>query len=421
MVSARRRIEAQARAECRNPGQQLKEERSIGMWTNALAWAAIAFSLFILIELLRLNFLLYTILKQEPNLSDADVSSHTPLPLVSIVIPAKDEQLTIEQTVRSILASDHERLELILVDDRSADRTLEIMNQLATEDPRIRVLSVKELPEGWTGKTHAMFRGAEIATGDILLFSDADTVLSPLTLTRTLRFFVRERLDVLCLLPGFTERRFSENVVYLHLALGFSYFYPLSEVNDASKPAAMASGCFIMVGKQAYQRLGSWKRFRREITEDVAFSKAAKKSGLKMRLLRGYPLVRTKPFEEVGAVCRFWKRTFYGGFEKSIPKISRLIVNYTALTALSLIFLWSGLVCLAGSPSTEVGLLFLVSGLAMAAVIIPTCLLIKQDGGRWFYGLTTPIGVVISAWVAWSTLLVVITDRGILWRGQLYK
>lgn len=384
-------------------------------------WMGVAFTLYLLIELLRLNVLLYSELKHEPRLSESDSTLDDPLPLISVVIPAKDEERTIEQTVRSILASDHERVQLILVDDRSTDRTLEIMNQLAREDERILVLSISELAEGWTGKTHAMSRGAERATGDVLLFSDADTVLSSFTLTRTLRFFLREHLDVLCLLPGFTERRFSENVVYLHLALGFSYFYPLSDVNDASKPAAMASGCFIMISSPAYERLGTWERFRAEITEDVALSKAAKISGLKMKLLRGPHLVRTKPFDEVGAVCRFWKRTFYGGFEKSIPKIAWLIFNYTVLSLLSLIFLWSGVFWFLGSPSTEMSLLFLVSGLAMAAVIVPSCFLISQDGGRWFYGLTTPVGVVISAWVALSTLMAVITDQGIQWRGKLYK
>jgi chlorobactene glucosyltransferase len=391
------------------------------MWENWLVWLGVGFVFFVLIELLRLNVMLYRVLKEETSLPASMGDPEEPLPLVSIVIPAKDEERNIERTVRSILASDHERLQLVLVDDRSRDRTREIIAQLAKEDPRIQVLSIKNLPNDWTGKTHAMYKAAEMATGDILLFSDADAVLSPYALSRTLRFLRRERLDVLCLLPGFTERRFSEDVVYPHLALGFSYFHPLSEVNDPGKPTAMASGCFIMIGKQAYQQIGTWKRLRHEITEDVALSKAAKAAGLKLRLLRGAELVRTTPFEGVGAVCRFWKRTFYGGLERSIPKILRLLMNYTALTALSAIFLYATAAWMFGPPSSAVTLLFVISGLAMAAAIIPTCVVIKREGGSWISGLATPLGCLVSAWVAWSTLVTIATDRGIWWRGAWYK
>jgi chlorobactene glucosyltransferase len=391
------------------------------MWANWLVWTGVGFVSFVLVELLRLNFKLYKVLKEETCLPDLRGNPEEHLPLVSIVIPAKDEERNIERTVRSILGSDHERLQLALVDDRSSDRTREIMIQLANEDPRIEAISIERLPDDWTGKTHAMYKAAELARGDILLFTDADAVLTPSTLSRTLRFMLRERLDVLCLLPGFIERRFSEEVVYPHLALGFSYFHPLSEVNDPDKPTAMASGCFIMIGKQAYQQVGTWKRFRNEITEDVALSKAVKAAGLKMSLLRGRDLVRTEPFHGVGAVCRFWKRTFYGGLERSIPKILRLLMNYTALTALSVIFLWSGAMWAFGTPSTAVCLLFVVSFLAMAATIVPTCIVISQDGGSWISGLATPLGCLISAWVAWTTLMTVVANRGIRWRGTWYK
>jgi chlorobactene glucosyltransferase len=391
------------------------------MWTNWLEWAGVGFFFFVLIELLRLNIILYKELKKEPSLPDLKSNPDERLPLISVVIPAKDEERNIERTVRSVLASDHERLELVLVDDRSCDRTREIMARLSREDSRIEILFINDLPDDWTGKTHAMYEGANIASGDVLLFSDADTVLSPHTLSRTLRFLLREQLDVLCLLPGFTERRFSEDGIYPHLAIGFSYFHPLSEVNDPDKLTAMASGCFIMMSEQAYQKVGTWKRFRNEITEDVALSKAVKAAGLKMRLLRSGELVLTEPFQGIGAVCSFWKRTFYGGLEKSIPKILRLLVNYSVLTALSVVFLWSGAIWMFGTPSTAVSLLFLISSLAMVATVVPTCIVISQEGGYWISGLATPLGCLVSAWVAWSTLVTVIANRGILWRGKLYR
>jgi cellulose synthase/poly-beta-1,6-N-acetylglucosamine synthase-like glycosyltransferase len=386
-----------------------------------LVWAGVGFVFAVFLELLRLNVMLYRVLREQPGLPRSHGYSEESSPLLSIVIPAKDEERNIEQTVRSILASDHERVQLILVDDRSRDRTRDIMLRLAKEDARVEVLSIEDLPDDWTGKTHAMYEAAKLARGDVLLFSDADTVLDPSALSRTLGFFRKEQIDVLCLLPGFTERRFNEDVVHPHLAIGFSYFHPLSEVNDPAKPTAMASGCFIMIGKQAYEQVGTWKRFRNEITEDVALSKAVKAAGLKLRLLRGAALVRTQPFGGIRDLCRFWKRTFYGGFEKSIVKLLRLLMNYAVLTTLAVIFFWSGALWMFGTPSTAVATLFAVSALAMAAAIIPTCIVIHQEGGSWAGGLATPLGCLISAWVVCITLMTVVTDRGIRWRGARYK
>ncbi|HMK34602.1 MAG TPA: glycosyltransferase family 2 protein [Desulfomonilaceae bacterium] len=387
---------------------------------NWFLWAGIGFSVFILVELIRLNIMLYEELKVERHLP-AWVTWDRAQPPVSVIIPAKDEEQNIEPAVRSVLASDYDRLQVILVNDRSLDSTGPIMARLAREDPRIQVLSIRELPEDWTGKTHAMYRAAERADGDILLFTDADAVFDRQVLSRAARFFVDEHLDMLCLLPGFTERRFGEKVVYPHLALGFSYFHPLSKVNDPSRTTAMASGCFLMISKRAYLQLGTWERLRNEVTEDVALSRVVKAARMKFRLLRGSELVRTQPFDGVAAVCRFWRRTFYGGLQKSIPKILRLAVNYTAIALLSALVVWSGALWFTGPPSLAVSLLFTLSSLAMAAVIVPFCFLLRQDGVNWIHGLTTPIGIIISAWVAWSTLIVVITNRGIRWRGKVYR
>ncbi len=242
-----------------------------------------------------------TVVKEEPSLPDSHDNFGEPSPLVSIVIPAKDEERNLERTVRSILSSDHDRLELILVDDRSSDRTREIMSQLAAEDPRIKVLAILDLPNDWTGKTHAMYKAADQATGEILLFSDADAVLSPSTLSKTLRFMSQERLDVLCLLPGFTERDLAGTCVPASRA--WFFVFPSSVRGQRPKQAhGHGFGCFIMTRKQAYDQVGTWKRFRQEITEDVAFSRAVKAAGLKMRLLRGAAFVRTEPFGGVGAV-----------------------------------------------------------------------------------------------------------------------
>ncbi|MBI5571520.1 MAG: glycosyltransferase [Desulfomonile tiedjei] len=392
------------------------------MPNDLLAWAGLLFAIVVLIEVLRLDMLFWGALKHEPKL--AGPTEQIPAdgaPLVSVVIPAKDEEAHIEQSARSILASRYEPLELILVNDRSQDRTLAIMERLACEDQRIKVVSVEALPEGWTGKTHAMFQGAVRASGEILLFTDADAVLSPDTLPRAIRFLKTHSVDMMSLLPGFTDRGFIEDAVHTHLSFGISFFYPLHQVNDQSNPAGLASGCFIMIRRDAYEEIGTWARMKNEVTEDVALSKVLKAGGRKLLVLRAGEMVRTKPFDRLGDVCRFWQRTYYGALEKSIPKVLRLFANYVALLVMSALFVVSGMAWLTGAATLPVGLLFVVTVLAMAAVIIPAAVIIQQERGHWAYGLTMPVGVLIAAWVAVSTLIRILSNEGIRWRGSLYK
>jgi chlorobactene glucosyltransferase len=392
------------------------------MLATWVAWTGVFFLFLVLLKLLHMNLLLVWVLKREPRLADR-TSENAPnrLPLVSVIISAKDEERHIEEAARSILASDHASIQLILVNDRSSDRTLEIMEGLARQDDRINVLSVQELPQGWTGKTHAVCLGTHQASGEILLFSDADTVFRPDAISRALRFFSTNNLDMISLVPGFTDRGFLEDAIHPHLALGLSYFYPLTEVNDSTKPAAIASGCFIMISKWAYREVGTWETFRSQVTEDVALAKAVKAKRLKMGLMRGGDLVRTRPFETLSQVCRFWERTYYGALEQSIPKMARLVFNYVSLVLLTLFFVFSGVLLLAGTDAAPIQWLFVMSTLAMAAVIIPYSVFIRLERGNWLYGLMAPVGIFVGAWVAVNTLGTVVLGKGIQWRGSLYR
>jgi cellulose synthase/poly-beta-1,6-N-acetylglucosamine synthase-like glycosyltransferase len=388
---------------------------------NAAVLLALCFVLVVLAELIRLNILLFRMLKDEQRLPEVSFPEpRIPRPLVSIIVPAKDEAAGIEESVRSFLKSDYPNLEVLLVDDRSEDATAAIMERLAAADPRVKAISIRDLPPGWTGKTHAMFQAAQGASGEILLFTDADAVFDPHLLSRAFHFFAAKELDMLSLLPGFVDQGFNETAVYPHMALGLSFFYPLPEVNDHSKQAGLASGCFIMMKRKVYERIGTWQRFRNEITEDVALSKVIKQEGFKLRVFRAGDLVRTKAFDNLTDVCRFWKRTYYGGLEKDIRKIFRLTSNYASLSIVSALFLISGIIVLSGAGGALDVALFVASFLVMAAVVVPFSIFIREEGGNWLYGLASPVGVFLSLCVAVSTLMTVLSKEGIHWRGSRY-
>jgi cellulose synthase/poly-beta-1,6-N-acetylglucosamine synthase-like glycosyltransferase len=392
------------------------------MVTDWPVWAAVLFVGAVFVELVRMNAMFLRALKWEMEMTDGQTPNEPENhPRVTVIVPAKDEEEHIEQSARSILASDYPFLEILLVDDRSGDSTQAIMEALAREDARVKVIRITELPSGWTGKTNAMFQAAARASGDILLFTDADAVMKPDTISRSVNFFLGRNLDVLSLLPGFTERGFIEDAVHIHMALGLSYFFPLPDVNDQANPAGLASGCYIMMKRRAYDDIGTWDRFRQEVTEDVALSKAVKARGMKLAVLRAGDMVRTRPFSRIHDVCLFWKRTFYGGLDKSIAKILRLCTNYVALAFLFALCVVSGGAWLNGGATGATTLLFVLAFVDVAAVVVPVAVFIRMEHGYWPYSLAAPVGAIIAAWVCLSTVTAIISDRGIKWRGSRYR
>lgn len=386
------------------------------------AWVGVLFAVFVLWNLLRAGALLFRNLRGQPQVEDsgAEIPRDDPL-RVTVVIPCKDEEARIERSVRSIVSSDYPFFELVVVDDRSTDRTREIVENLAREDPRITVMSITELPAGWTGKTHALYEGTKRASGDILLFTDGDTELAQDAMSRTLAFFSANDLDMLSLFPGFTHRGFSEHVIYPHLALGLVYFYPLTEVNDQNSSVGLASGTFIMLSRTAYEDVGTWRELRNEITEDIALAVAVKARGRKLMALSSNDLVRTREFANVAEVCQFWKRTFYGAFGKRVGSLFRLAASYAALALLFVLMISCAMLYAAGKGTVPTNVLLVLSAAAMAAVIVPFSVFLHNQNGHWAYGLTAPLGIAVSVWVTLSTLVALLADKGIRWRGSLYR
>ncbi|MCX5871792.1 MAG: glycosyltransferase family 2 protein, partial [Deltaproteobacteria bacterium] len=249
---------------------------------------------------------------------------------ISVIIPAKDEASNIQATVESILCSTYKNLEIVLIDDRSQDNTWALMEFLRESDMRVKTVKIETLPLGWTGKTHAMSVGADIATGNILLFTDADAFFSHDLVARALSFFLLNMLDMFSLIPGFRKWGFLEKAIYPHMALGISYFFSMTSINDRESTAAVASGCFIMMSEKAYHKVGTWRSLRNQVTEDIAMAKAVKCAGMKLSVGRS-DLIQTKPFCNILELVRFWRRTFYGGLENSPIKIIRLWLNYSPL------------------------------------------------------------------------------------------
>lgn len=389
------------------------------MWLFVIIAALL---LIMILEIARLMPLLLRELKlQSDFVLPSEASAGQITNRLSIIIPAKDEETSIIASVESILASSYKNLEIILIDDRSQDGTWDLMERLRRKDGRVRTVKIDTLPAGWTGKTHAMFVGAGLASGDILLFTDADVFFSSDLVARSMSYFVSNHLDMLSLIPGFKHWGFLEKSIYPHLALGISFFCPIGQVNNPGAEAAVSSGCFIMMSEKAYKKVGTWGSLRDQLTEDIAMSRAVKTLGMKLHVGRS-DLVKTKPFDNVSELIRFWTRTFYGGLENRTVKIIRLWLNYSPLLIPFLLLIYFAAKLAANVDiSTPESILLFMSIMAILLIEIPFGIFLKHYHGSWSYTLLSPLGIFAGSWIATRVFFTKTLDKGIEWRGSIYK
>ncbi|HEY4587862.1 MAG TPA: glycosyltransferase family 2 protein, partial [Thermoanaerobaculia bacterium] len=210
-----------------------------------------------------------------------------PLPRVSIIIPARNEERNLEEALRSVLALDYDNLEIDVVDDRSTDRTGEILDRMAAADPRLRIVHVRELPPGWLGKNHALWLGAGKATGEFLLFTDADVVLAPATLRRAVGAMVADGLDHLTAAPEIAR----PGVLFEMFVGAFSLFFTLYtrpwKVKDPESPSHVGVGAFNLVRAAAYRAAGGHPAIAMRPDDDLKLGKLLKKKGFHQEFVFG--------------------------------------------------------------------------------------------------------------------------------------
>jgi chlorobactene glucosyltransferase len=229
---------------------------------------------------------------------------------VSVIIPARNEEVNIARVVRS-LATQPDVAEILVVDDQSVDHTGEILAELEAELPLVRTLRVESLPEGWLGKTHAVYKGARSATGKWLLFTDADTVHLPGSLAELLQKAEAERVDLLSLSPGQETLTWWEKAVIPLVYVKLSMLFKFEDVADPQSPAAAANGQYVLVRKEIYERSGGHAAVKSAILEDVELARRIKALGGRLLFLPGAEWVRTRMYQRFREMWQGWSKNLY--------------------------------------------------------------------------------------------------------------
>jgi chlorobactene glucosyltransferase len=229
---------------------------------------------------------------------------------VSVIIPARNEEANIARVVRSLARQTGLR-EILVVDDQSGDRTPEIVAALKSEIPCLRSLRVDSLPTGWLGKTHAVAEGARVATGEWLLFTDADTEHLPGSLAELLQRAESEHADLVSLSPSQETPTWWEKSVIPRVYVNLSRLFRFEEVSDPQSPAAAANGQYLLVRREIYERSGGHAAVKSEILEDVALARRIKSLGGNLIFLPGARWVRTRMYRTFGEMWLGWSKNLY--------------------------------------------------------------------------------------------------------------
>ncbi|HKT38662.1 MAG TPA: glycosyltransferase, partial [Ktedonobacterales bacterium] len=338
-------------------------------------------------------------------------------PLISILVPARNEERSIAQCVESLAQQDYPHCEIIVLDDQSEDQTATIVADLARRYPNVRLLHGGELPPNWHGKANACAQLAKAASGEWLLFVDADAVLAPRCVTVTLREARKRRADLLTMIPTSLVGSIGEALLLPIIPMTFAAFLPLGLVTNHPSPLfAGALGQFLLFRRDAYLRIGGHAAVRTDIVEDIQLSRHIKRHGGRLVWIDGTELMRVRMYHSFSEAWRGITKSAFAAINYSLPILLPGVVACVALFCGPYIFLVIGAVHYPSSglwlwlPLLQVAFLWTTHLLVMRRFHLPTALVFLQAGTMLAIILTTLHAAIQTEFGA-----------GVVWKGRTYQ
>lgn len=351
---------------------------------------------------------------------DAKAALPPDLPLVTIMVPARNEERNIGNCLASLLAQDYPNFEVIVANDRSTDRTAEIVREVCARDARVRLIEVQDLVPGWTGKNHALDTAVKQARGEWFIFTDADTWHAPPCVSQCLSHVLANGVDMLSLVGQMDHRSFWERMCVPPIAATLMLWYQQKWVNDRNCPVAFANGQYILIRRPMYQKCGGHERVRHELLEDIAMSKEVKKEGGHINLAYAPSLYRARMYENFRDFFRGWSRILHSGLNKSPSRLFFQIVLTVLCSICPFVALILGVVGIAAGAEMAVPV-FLLSLVVCATIVWAVARTYPVSKSDPRYALLHPINCVVIVAVLAHAFYTAVTRSGIVWRGTVYS
>ena len=333
-------------------------------------------------------------------------------PRVSVIVPARNEEATIEQALQTLLSLDYDNYEVIAVNDRSTDRTGEIIERIVavgSGHSKLRVIHHNELPPGWLGKTHAMWTAANLATGEWLLFTDADVHFKPDSLRRALAYAESEPADHVVLFPRMIMKRPGEYMMIAFFQTMFMFGHRPWKVADPSTDDHMGVGAFNLVRRRVYDAVGTYQALRMEVLDDMKLGKVVKNAGFAQRNVFGGDLISIR-----------WGHGAFG-------IVNNLTKNFFAVLSFQL---WRTLLSVLGLAFLNfgpfLGIWFAHGWARLPYAIALGSLFLIYIGISWrssvpaYYFLLHPVSSAMFIYTLLRSMFLTLWNDGIVWRGTKY-
>jgi glycosyltransferase involved in cell wall biosynthesis len=346
-------------------------------------------------------------------------------PRVSIIVPARNEQDSIEQALRTLLALDYDNYEVIAVDDRSTDQTGEILERIAkkyeavptfeqvegreSKRPALRVIHHRELPAGWLGKTHAMWTATNQAIGEWLLFTDADVLFKPDSLRRALAYAESVPADHVVLFPQMIMKRPGEYMMIAFFQTMFMFGHRPWKVADPATDDHMGVGAFNLVRRRVYEAVGTYAALRMEVLDDMKLGKLVKNAGFRQRNVFGGDLISIRWARGAMGVVNNLTKNFFAvlSFQWWRAVISAVALAFLNLGPFLGVFVAPGWARL--PYAVALGSMFLIYiGMSWRSSVPP------------YYFLLHPVSTALFVYTLLRSMVLTLWNDGIEWRGTKY-
>jgi len=353
--------------------------------------------------------------------ADRDPEAPTTGPLVSVIIPARNEAGNIGPCIDRVLAQTWTDLEVVVLDDASDDGTADEIRSRAEKDGRVRVVQGQARPDGWMGKVWACNVAQHQARGTVLLFIDADVRLAPEAVRQSRAYLLQNELGALSAFGKLELVTFWEWVVQPVVGgLILSNNDP-REVNDpAKKDKVMANGQFIMATREAYDRVGGHASIRGEILDDVSFARRCKAEDVPYHMVYGRELYSCRMYTSLGEIWSGWTKNLFAGLDYRLGATLAICGLLFAMNVLPLIALVWRAVALGMGDAVWTDALLWVAAFNTVAMYVSYVGGLRAADYRIGYFWSYPLGMLVTIGLFANSALRIVTGRGVSWKGRTY-
>lgn len=363
-----------------------------------------------------INFIVNNILfKNIASFTQAEQVKNSP-PLVSVLIPARDEAKNIKRCIRSLLKQDYPNIEILVLDDNSSDGTGQIVRQMRKKDSRVRLITGKPLKNGWMGKSYACHQLSKCAKGDYFVFTDADTLHFSSSVSNAVNCLTANNLDALSAYPMQIMVTIHERMLITFISFAILSFLPLVLIKKSRHPLfCTAIGQFMLFKRDVYKKIGGHKSIKKEILDDVKISKQVKRCGYKFMIFDGSGDIYCRMYRNFSGAVKGYSKVIFAAFDFHISIQFIVTVLITILFLLPFILLPLGILVY-DLPAIVINLITL----QVAIIFVIRGILAIRFRSRVLDAFLHPLSMLYIILVSINSILQSKIGAGIYWKGRVY-